>query len=158
MSGYEDDIVTDELKFAYSLRVRFHETDQQGIVYHSRYLEYLDVAMTEFFRFLGWDYPDLVTSGFDPSLVKTELNFLKPAVFDEMIDIAVNPQRVGRSSLSLAFVISRPGSEERLLSGLTVYVNVDPMTRTSRPIPSQVRAALERMVEASDGRSRSEAS
>jgi acyl-CoA thioester hydrolase len=130
-------------RFRHRMRVRYHETDQQGIVYHARYLEYLDVAMTEYFRHLGWaDFRQLLQEGFDPSLVRTTLHFRRPARFEEEIDIAVWPARVGNSSFTLQYEI-RSAADEALLEAETIYVNFDAATRKSRALPAGVSERLQ---------------
>lgn len=125
--------------FEYRLRVRYHETDQQGIVYHARYLEYLDVAMTEYFRYLGWDYRRLVAEGCDPSIVRTTLNFIRPASFEDEIRIGVRPLRIGNASFTLGYDVTRSHGHEVLLAAETVYVNFDAANKRSRPLPASVR-------------------
>lgn len=137
------DAIADRSSFRCTLRVRYHETDQQGIVYHARYFEYLDVAMTEYFRHIGWPYTELVTGGCDPSLVKTTVEFLGSARFDECICISVTPARVGSNSYTLAFRVVREMNQQLLLSAETVYVNLDPTTQKSRPLPPDFRAKLQ---------------
>jgi len=128
--------------FEHQLRVRYHETDQQGIVYHARYLEYLDVAMTEYFRHLGWDYRRLVAEGCDPSIVRTTINFILPANFEDEIRICVRPLRIGTASFTLSYEISRCHSHEVLLAAETVYVNFDAANKRSRPLPTSVRERM----------------
>jgi acyl-CoA thioester hydrolase len=130
------------LSFEHRHRIRYHETDQQGIVYHARYLEYLDVAMTEYFRHLGWSYPQLVAEGCDPSIVRTALNFKRPASFEDEIVIALWPVRVGSSSFTLQFDITDAEGRQPLLDAQTVYVNFDPASRRARPLPAAVRDRL----------------
>jgi acyl-CoA thioester hydrolase len=130
--------------FQCRLRVRYHETDQQGGVYHARYLEYLDVAMTEYFRHLGWDYRQLNVEGCDPSLVQTTLKFKRQAIFDEEILVSVWPVRIGNSSYTLCFEIESALVHDELLSAETIYVNFDTKTKRSRPIPASVRDRLAR--------------
>jgi acyl-CoA thioester hydrolase len=121
-------------------RVRYHEADAQGFLFNSRYLELADVAMTEYFRSLGFPYPALVAAGADPSVVSATLRFARPAHFDDVLDIGVACTRVGRSSFDLSMAISR--------SGLTIaeidltYVNVDAMDAVSRGLPDSVADAL----------------
>ena len=128
--------------FEHLLRVRYHETDQQGIVYHARYLEYLDVALTEYFRHLGWDYRRLVKEGCDPSIVRTTVNFVRPASFEDQISIRVRPLRVGNSSFTLSYEITNCQGGEPLLAAETVYVNFDAATRRPSPLPSSVRERM----------------
>jgi acyl-CoA thioester hydrolase len=126
--------------FVHEMRVRYHETDPQRHVYNARYLEYLDVAMTEYFRELGWPFEQLVELGFDPVVGKVEIEFHRPAGFDEVLAIEVRPTRLGNSSLDLAFAI-RTGLDAVATATIS-YVNFDPDTRASRPIPDLVREKL----------------
>ena len=121
-------------------RVRYHEADAQGYLFNSRYLEIADVAMTEFFRRLGWDYPDLVAGGTDPSVVSASLRFVTPARFDETLGIDVHCAHVGRSSFALAMRFTR---EVTLVAEVELaYVNVDAAAAQSRPLPDDVATAL----------------
>ena len=121
-------------------RVRNHEVDSQGFLFNSRYLEVADVAMTEFFRSIGWPYPKLVAEGTDPSVISATLSFKAPAYFDDYLDVDVKCRRVGNSSFSLDVAFSR--DETELANVELVYVNVDPTKARSRPLPEAVALAL----------------
>ena len=124
--------------FTHRHRVRYHEADAQGIMFNSRYLEIADVAMTEFFRALGWPYDKMVADGVDPSVVSAQLTFRAPARFDEVIEFRVGCTRVGRSSFELHHTVTRAGDE---LAEITlVYVNVD--AGRSTPLTEAVATAL----------------
>jgi acyl-CoA thioester hydrolase len=122
-------------------RVRYHETDAQGILFNARYWEIFDVAMAEYFRALGWSYPDMVSAGFDPCVVKAEATFHQAAVFDDELETAVRCVRVGGSSFSLNFEL-RSTNGTLLTSAAIVYVNFDTTTRGARPIPDVLREPL----------------
>ena len=79
-----------QVTFVHTHRVRYHETDAQSFLFNSRYLEIADVAMTEFFRHLGWSYEKLNADGVDPSVVSAQLQFLAPA--DDAASGQVNAQ------------------------------------------------------------------
>ena len=128
------------MSVVYSHRVRYHEVDQQGFMFNGRFLEIADVAMVEVFRSLGWHYDDLIAGGTDPSLVKTEITFSSPAHFDDVLDVDATPIKVGRSSFHLRFVLRR--GDDVVATIETTYVNVDPATKKSRPLPDDVAAAL----------------
>lgn len=121
-------------------RVRYHEVDAQGFLFNARYLELADVCMTELFRDLGWTYPELTSLGMDPSVVSANLTFCRPSRVDELLDVAVICPRVGTSSFDLCFEVSRAGEQVATMD--LVYVNVDAVSATSRPIPEAVAAAL----------------
>lgn len=131
--------------FVYRHRVRYHETDAQHHVYSARYLEYVDVAFTEFLRELGWDYADAVRSGFDPVLARAEIDFQMGARFDDTLDILVVPTRVGRSSFDIRFEI-RSDREAGVAAVSVAYVNFDTGSRASVPIPEAIRERLEARV------------
>ncbi|NKX56680.1 acyl-CoA thioesterase [Arthrobacter sp. E918] len=122
--------------FFHRFRVRYHETDPQKFLFNSRYLEYADVAMTEFFRSLGWSYPELLQAGFDPSVVSSTLDFHRPAYLDDWVDAEVVCTRIGTSSFTLRFSFSTTGRPVCTVE--SVYVNVDPATASSRPIPAEI--------------------
>ncbi|MEU0190951.1 thioesterase family protein [Streptomyces afghaniensis] len=131
---------------AYQHRVRYHEADAQGFLFNARYLELADVAMTEFFRVLGWPYADLVAGGADPSVVSATLTFTKPARFDDLLDITARCTRVGRSSFGLDVDVARGADTVAAIQ--LVYVNVDAATATSRPLPDDLANALRSAVTA----------
>lgn len=122
------------------MRVRYHETDPQEFLFNSRYLEYADVAMAEFFRNLGWPYPVMLREGFDPSVVTSTLAFRRPARLDDLVDVHVRCSRVGTSSFVLDFEMLV--SQEVICGVESVYVNVDPQKAASRPIPSRIADSL----------------
>ncbi|MFP3462776.1 thioesterase family protein [Arthrobacter globiformis] len=133
--------------FTHTIRVRYSETDPQKFLFNARYLDYADVAMTEFFRDLGWPYPQMLASRFDPSVVQTSLEFIHPVRLDDLVDIEVTCTHVGRSSFQLAFSYSVSARPVCLVT--SVYVNVDADAEASRPIPAGI-ATLLRSVAASD--------
>jgi acyl-CoA thioester hydrolase len=121
-------------------RVRYHEADAQGMLFNGRYLEIADVAMTEFFRSLGWTYSALVEGGTDPSVVSAALTFSRPARFDDLLEVDVSCTYVGRSSFRLGMTFRRDGDE--IARAELTYVNVDPAAAVSRPLPEPVAGAL----------------
>ena len=126
--------------FLHTHRVRYHETDAQGYLFNSRYLEIADVAMTEFFRALGWPYDKLTANGIDPSVVSAQLTFRAPARFDDVLEFRVSCTRVGRSSFELRHTVARGDAE---LAEITiVYANVDVAVGRSRALPTAITTAL----------------
>jgi acyl-CoA thioester hydrolase len=132
--------VSDGVKILVQHRVRYHEADAQGFLFNSRYLELADVAMTEYFRDLGFPYDELVAAGADPSVVSARLDFKRPARFDDILDVSAACTRVGRSSFDLTVAIARSGQPLAEI-GLT-YVNVDAAQAVSRALPEAVAGAL----------------
>lgn len=126
----------------YTHQVRYHEVDQQGFLFNAQFLAIADVALTEFFRHLGWQYDTLVAEGTDPSVARSEIVFVRPARFDDVLEADIAPIRVGRSSFHLRTVLRR--STDTVATIDNTYVNVYPDSAGSRSLPSDVAAALGR--------------
>ncbi|HBX56178.1 acyl-CoA thioesterase [Pseudomonas sp. UBA2684] len=128
----------DAFTFFHPLRVRWAEVDPQNIVFNGHYLTYADVAITEYFRALGVVYPgDLSREGGDFFAIKSVLEYLAPAHFDDQLQIGVRVARLGRSSLSFNLGIWR--ADEALTQGELIYVHADSASRRSRALPEWLR-------------------
>lgn len=127
-----------------TLRVRFSEVDPQGIVYNSRYLEYVDVALGEFIRARGIKLIETAAQGqFDTSVVRAELDYLSPAQLDQEIDVWAWLVRLGNKSFMLGYEIYPHRTREPLLvRAELVYVNYNAAQRRANPIPDDIRKAL----------------
>jgi YbgC/YbaW family acyl-CoA thioester hydrolase len=129
-------------RMRHSLRVRWAEVDPQNIVFNGHYLTYFDIGITEYWRAIGLPYPDgIAGTGGDLFAVRSVINYHASAHFDEILEIAVRAAKLGNSSMSFEMGIFRDG--ERLISGEMVYVNADPESKTSRPLPDRLRKAIE---------------
>jgi len=81
------------------MRVRWAEVDKQGIVFNGHYLMYFDVAITEYYRALGYPYPEgLAQHGTDLFVKKAGVEYHASAGYDDEIDACVRVARLGRSS------------------------------------------------------------
>lgn len=127
--------------FRYYLRVRYSECDAQKVVFNARYGEYVDIAVSEFVRALGFNQagsePD-----FDFQLVKQTTEWRAPARFDEVLELAVIPKHLGNTSFTVLTEFRIAGDEKVIATTETVYVNVDPKTITKAPIADRIRKAL----------------
>lgn len=133
----------EDFSFVHELRVRWAEVDPQGIVFNGHYLTYFDVAMTEYFRAIGHPYPGpMAAYGTDLFVARTELDYHGSARFDDVLQLCTRTGRLGTSSLALLFEIHR--GDEHLISGRIVYVNADPESRRSVPLPDAIRRAIAR--------------
>jgi acyl-CoA thioester hydrolase len=132
----------DDFTFFHTLRVRWAEVDKQGVVFNANYFLYFDVTNTEYWRAIGFTYPDEIVKRFgtDMFAVKATAEFHGSATYDDVLEIGGRVARLGRSSMRFALGIFR--GEERLTSGEVVYVNVDVTTRKPSPWPEELRTAI----------------
>ena len=130
-----------DFTFSHSLRVRWAEVDRQGIVFNGHYLMYFDVGITEYWRALGYPYPDgLLQHGTDLYVKKASIEYHASAQYDDVLNVMVRVARIGRSSLQFLLEIHR--GAEHLISGEVLYVNADPTTRKSQSVPEFLRQAI----------------
>ncbi|MFD1773161.1 acyl-CoA thioesterase [Paenibacillus rhizophilus] len=72
---------------AASFRVRYQESDQMGVVYHSNYLIWFEIGRTEMLRGLGFTYLDLENSGLLLPVLSAELKFKRSAKYDDTVTV-----------------------------------------------------------------------
>lgn len=129
--------------FTYYLRVRYGECDAQKVVFNSRYGDYVDVAVNEFLRALGFD-SELVSGELDFQLVKQTIEWRGPARFDQVLAASVHTSGLGTTSFTFTTAFRIAGDERVICSVETVYVMVEAHTLAKKPIPDDVRSAFER--------------
>jgi acyl-CoA thioester hydrolase len=134
--------VKNDFRFYHQLRVRFAETDMQGIVFNGNYLTYYDVAWTEYFRALGMQWKDLIDAGVDTVLARTRMEFKAPARYDELLDIYTRVSRIGNTSLTFEFEIYGQGDERLIGAASSLYVCIDPQTLRPVRAPDVLRSRI----------------
>jgi acyl-CoA thioester hydrolase len=132
-----------DFKFIWTQRARYAEVDAQAVVFNSRYLEYFDIGITEYFRSVGL-YPQPNLQG-APELhvVKAEVIYHAPVLLDEMMAICVRCEKIGRTSLTFAFEVHGEGGEDLRASGSEVQVHVNEPRGRPTPVPDAVIALFE---------------
>jgi acyl-CoA thioester hydrolase len=132
-----------DFKFHHKLRVRFAETDLQGIVFNGNYLTYYDVAWTEYFRAIGLEWKDLLAMGADTVLARTTLEFRAPAQFDEVLEVYTRVSKIGNTSMTFDFEIYPEGGERLIGGASSLYVCIDPKTLKSVRVPDELRSRIQ---------------
>ncbi len=120
--------------------MRYAEIDGQGVVFNAHWLTYFDDTCTRFMESLGFG-PEFWTIEFDVMLVRAVLDWKGSARFDQWIEIAAAPVRLGTKSFDLQYRATADG--QVACEATITYVAVQPGVNTSIPIPSAVRRALE---------------
>ncbi len=129
--------------FCYLLRVRYSECDAQKVVFNGRYVDYIDIACTEFMRVIWGNYNDILSKGIDNQVVNLSINWKAPAHFDEIIAITVKPIRIGTSSYSLQVDFYNYESSTIIASAEIVYVMVSVTQHIKIDIPQDMCKQLE---------------
>lgn len=122
-----------------AIRVRFDEVDTMGIVHHPRYLVYFEVARTRYLRDLGLPYSEMIRAGTHLAVLETATRYLRPARYDDEIDVVTRCTECGRTRVTLAYEVRR--GEELLATGSTRLGAVTPEGRATR-LPASFRGVL----------------
>lgn len=124
----------------YENRVRFAETDQQGIVFYGEYVTYQDEAMTAFLREIGYDYATLTEREWDIHVANLDLDYRAPARFEDVIVNAIRVESIGHSSITFEYRARRT-DDTVLVEGSVTHVAVDD-TGTPTRVPDDFRDAV----------------
>jgi acyl-CoA thioester hydrolase len=131
----------EDFTFTHRLRVRWAEVDRQDVVFNAHYFLYFDVAITEYWRAIGFRYPqDLIERGSDVFAVKATAEYHGSASYDDELDVCCRVGRIGRSSMQIVLAVYR--GDERITSGELIYVHVDLASRASAPWPEALTRAI----------------
>jgi acyl-CoA thioester hydrolase len=94
--------------FSLPVRVYFHDTDAGGVVYHASYLNFMERARTEWLRTHGYSNAGLMKEFGMVFVVRSlKLDYLKPALLDDLLDVTVQIKDIGRSRISLLQTVRR---------------------------------------------------
>jgi len=120
-------------------RVRYAETDQMGVVYHTNYLVWCEVGRTDFIRARGMSYADMERAGVGLAVSELTARFHSAARYDDMIRVRTTLAEVRSRGITFDYLITRLDDGHRLVSARTSLVSID---GSGRPIalPSAVRA------------------
>jgi acyl-CoA thioester hydrolase len=127
--------------FVHRLRVRYSECDQQGVVFNGHYLFFYDVAFTELWREAIGPWNDTVATGTDVVVAEVRLRYHEGARFDDELHIELPVARLGETSLTIEPTF-RVG-DRTIVTGEVRHVFIDPQAKAKKPIPAEVRSALE---------------
>lgn len=120
-----------ELHFDYTLRTRYAETDQMGVVYYGNYPQYLELGRVEWLRAIGLTYKEMEAEGIMMPVVSLQIQYKKPALYDELITICTKLKDLPSTKIEFDYeILNEKG--ELLSTANTILVFVD--AKTFRPV------------------------
>lgn len=120
-------------KVVMEYRVPYADTDQMGVVYYANYLVLFERARNELMRENGYTYKRIEDEGWMLPVVHAELNYKKPAKYDDLLEVTVWVSSQKGVRVEISCEVRRKGEDEILVSGFTRHCFVS--TETFRPIP-----------------------
>ena len=132
-----------EFPFAHRQRVRFGETDLQGVVYYANYLLFAEVGRIAYLRELGVVYErDLLAHDVDFTIGEARVRYQAPLHFDEEYDIKVRVGEIRHSSWTFEYAMDRSDGLH-CADASTIQVMIDRKTGRATRIPVALRQVLE---------------
>ena len=128
--------------FRLLLRVRYGECDMQKVVFNARYLDYVDIAITEYIRVIWGSVDDLLRRDIDYQAVRQAIDWTASAYADENIAIVMDTARIGSTSFTTHSEIRRFPSDELIARVESVYVRISAAQKTKTVIPDDERGQL----------------
>jgi acyl-CoA thioester hydrolase len=108
------------------LRVRYAETDQMGVVYHSNHFIWFEVGRVEFLRQLGFSYRDMEREdNCHLAVVDARCRYKAPASYDEEILVRTHIKNVRDSVVHFGYELLRASDGQLLAEGETTHIAID---------------------------------
>ncbi|MGZ4967609.1 MAG: acyl-CoA thioesterase [Chthoniobacterales bacterium] len=133
------------------IRVRYAETDQMGVVYHSNYFIWFEVGRVELMRQLGFTYKEMEQE--DEcyiAVVDARCRYKAPARYDDEIIIRTYLKNVRESLIQFAYEALRASDRLLLAEGETTHIVIN-SKMTRRVIPEKYMAVFKTAVLAPSG-------
>lgn len=107
------------------IRVRYKETDQMGVVHHSNYYTWFEVARTEFMRSADMNYRQMEEKGIMLPLLETHCSYLRGAKYDDLVTIRTWISKFAGIRLTMEYEVIRDEDGVILAKGSTVHAFTD---------------------------------
>ncbi len=113
------------------IRVRYGETDQMGYVYYGNYAQFFEVGRVEWLRALGASYKSLEESGIMLPVIHLNINYMKPAKYDDLLTITTILNKKPLVKIEFDFEVHNENND-LLTTGFTSLVFMD--MKKNKPI------------------------
>lgn len=121
------------------LLVRYGETDQMGVVHHSNYLRYFEVARLEWLSALGVSYASMEKEGLIMPVIDVKVTYKTPALFDDSLTIYIFLSELPRVKIIFSYEIKNQ-KDEIVCTGETTLAFLNAKTRKLVRCPEEFGA------------------
>jgi acyl-CoA thioester hydrolase len=127
-------------EFIWQARVYYEDTDSGGVVYYANYLKFLERARTEWLRSYGIQQDTLAQQdGLIFAVRSVQLEYVKPAKFNDLLDISVAISQAGKASFTFDQTVRQAEGEKQLLcSGKVKIACLTADTLRPKAIPEKI--------------------
>lgn len=128
-------------EFSWPVRVYYEDTDAGGVVYNANYLKFMERARSEYLRSLGFEQDQLAGEGIIFAVHRTEIDFLQPARFNQLLEVTA--RIIEQKKVSLLFAQEIRQADATLFSrALVRVVCINPENFKPRAIPENIMRAI----------------
>jgi acyl-CoA thioester hydrolase len=122
----------------YVRKVRYSDTDAQGIVFNGNYATYFDDTLTDLFDLIGYPWGEV-----EVVLGRMEIDYRSPARLGETLVTGARVERIGNTSMTIRLLTWEEGSERPVAEGKQIQVVVSGEDFRPVPVPADLVAAIE---------------
>jgi acyl-CoA thioester hydrolase len=140
--------------FATSVRVRFADTDAQGIAHNASFLVWYEVARVEYLREYAGGYQALRDHGIEALVLESHCRYVVPAVFDDLLHVHTRCVGLRGARFRYEYAIVRDDGT-LMADGYTAHACVDSATLKPTRVPDWLRDAIDRVESSSSSSSTS---
>jgi len=126
----------------YGRKIRFSDSDRQGIVFNVNYLVYWDDVLTDYMEAIGLPWSELVANGDDMVLVRTEINYRKSAIVGDTVRTTIRVTGIGRTSVTFVYESTNAATGQVLVDGTRIQVVLNNASFEPTPVPEYLRALI----------------
>jgi acyl-CoA thioester hydrolase len=144
----------DGYTFTTTVRVRFADTDAQGIAHNASYLVWYEVARVEYLRAYAGGYQELRDHGIEALVLESHCRYVVPAVFDDLLHVHTRCVGLRGARFRYEYAIVRDDGT-LMADGYTAHACVDSATFKPTRIPDWLRDAITRIESSSTSSSSS---
>ena len=132
----------DGFVFSTDVRVRFAETDAQGIAHHANYLIWFELTRVAYLAEFAGGYNLLREQGIEATVVEAHVRYLVPARFDDVIRVWARCHDVRGARFRYDYVLERADDGTRIADGWTSHACVDARTLRPTRVPAWLIEAI----------------
>jgi acyl-CoA thioester hydrolase len=123
----------DGYRFAHDVRVRFAETDAQGVAHHASFVVWLEEARVAYLAAFAGGYQAIRERGIEALTTGVHVEYDRAAAFDDVLTIRVRCAEIRGARFRYEYVVERSG--ERVATGWTTHATVDAATHRPTRVP-----------------------
>ena len=121
-----------------SVRVRYAETDQMGVVYYANYFVWFEVGRADLLRSLGSSYRDMERTGLTLPVIEAHCRYHRSARYDDELDVKTEGRMLSPVRIEFVYEVVRRADQTVAASGRTVHAALDGAGKPCR-LPESIR-------------------